>query len=57
MVLGASGGLLPFQKAGALFNRMHHVGTILAKALLVKRFDECRQRQLPGLLVGVIELA
>src|SRR5258708_30848286 len=36
---------------------MHHVGRILAKALLVERFDEGRQWQFPGLLVGVIELS
>ena len=41
----------------ALLDGMNHVGTILAKALPVKRFDEGRERQLPGLLVGVIELA
>ena len=40
-----------------LLNRMHFVGTISAKALLVERFDEGRQRQFPGLLVGVIELS
>src|SRR5260370_40421713 len=53
----ASGSLLLFQQAGVLLNRMHHVGTIPAKSLLVERFDERRQRQFPGLLVGVIELA
>src|SRR5260370_34115512 len=53
----ASGSLLLFQQAGVLLNRMHHVGTIPAKSLLVERFDERRQRQFPGLLGGVIELA
>jgi hypothetical protein len=37
------GCFLLFQKMGAFLNGMHHIGTILAKALLVKRFDEGAQ--------------
>src|SRR5208282_2076129 len=53
----APGCLLLFQKMGAFLNGMHHIGTILAEALSVERFDEGTQRQLPRSLVGVIELA
>jgi hypothetical protein len=42
---------------GAFLDGMNYIGTILAKALLVKRFNEGWERQLPRFLIGVIELA
>lgn len=44
------------QKTGALLYGIPHVRSVFAKVLAVERFDKDRQRQLPRLLVGVIEL-
>ena len=53
----AARGLLLHLDAGPFFDGEDDVGTSLPESLDVEMLDEQRQRQFPGLLVMVVELA